>query len=237
MDTNQLQPRLWAEPSAPDQAEEARYRRAVLGGLSQAEFEAQEAAADAAIDEEIERSKALCAGDVPRWDAIFRAAACAAAEAIKSRNWDAKRHALAVMAQAAEGRDRVVAAIFGARREIPAQYAGLERAGAHIQRGDVAEAMAVIAADKQQARRSDLAQPRAAAAEPAAVTAPTTPVGADVRASRPYKLAKATDDLCYLGGELAHVPGVQDGDTVRVTAHTSGRAYGKKYVMVGVVVK
>lgn len=157
METDQRHPRHWAEPSAPDQAAEAHYRQAAQDGLPRAEFEAQEAAQEAAavaaLDAKIDRAKAQGASDAQRWDAIFRAAACAAAEAIGQRNWQAKRQALAVMAQADEGRNRVVAAIFGAPRQIPAQYAGLERAGASITRAESSAAMAVIAADRAAMRQ------------------------------------------------------------------------------------
>lgn len=152
----------WAEPSAPDQATEARYRRAVASGLSQAEFEAQEAAAcaaaGAAIDATINAAKARGASDAERWDAIYRAAVCAAAQAIKARDWAAKRQALSVAQQADEGRQRVIAAIFGGQREIPAQYAGLEKAGRSISRAESSAALAVIAADSPATKKPEPAK-------------------------------------------------------------------------------
>jgi cytochrome P450 len=157
MDTNQTTANHWAAPSAPDQAAEARYRRAVASGLSRAEFEAREAAqaeaANAALDARIERAQAQGATDADRWDAIYRAAVCAAAQAIEARNWEAKRQALAVAQQADEGRQQVIAAIFGRPREIPAQYAGLEKAGASISRAESSAALKVIAADRDAARQ------------------------------------------------------------------------------------
>lgn len=156
-------PHHWAEPSAPDQAAEARYRRAVASGLSQAAFEAkeaaEEAAAGAALDATIDAAKAQGASDAERWDAVYRAAVCAAAQAIEARNWEAKRQALAVAQQADEGRQILIAAIFGRPREIPAQYAGLERAGATITRAESSAALKVIASDRA-AMRQRQQQPR-----------------------------------------------------------------------------
>lgn len=153
MNTNHTTANHWAEPSAPDQAGEARYRRAVASGLGQAEFEAREAAEAVALDAQIEGAKAQGSSDADRWDAIYRAAVCAAAQAIQSRNWDAKRQALAVAQQADEGRQRVIAAIFGRRREIPAQYAGLEKAGRSISRAESSAGLKIIADDRDAARQ------------------------------------------------------------------------------------
>lgn len=140
----------WAEPSAPSQDGEARYRRAVESGLSQSEFESDEAAADAAIDRRIGDARATGAVDASRWDAIYRAAVCAAAQAVQSKAWEAKRQALAIAAQADRGRQVVLGAIFGARREIPHQYAALEAAGRGITREQSSAALRLLAADKPQ---------------------------------------------------------------------------------------
>lgn len=153
----------WAEPSAPDQAQEARYRRAVLSGMSREEFEAAERAAEmsaeAAIDAKLAAAKAQGASDVGRWDAIYRAAVCAAAQAIQARDWSAKRQALAVAEQADANRQVVFAALFGRAKEVPAQYASLERAGRALTRAESSAALNIIAADRaamrqQQQRRS-----------------------------------------------------------------------------------
>lgn len=142
----------WAEPSAPSQEGEARYQRAVASGLSRAEFEAAEAAqaraADAAMDARIDAVRVKGEADAARWDAIYRAAVCAAAQAIAARDWAAKRQALAVADQADAARQPVMAALFGRPREIPAQYAALERAGATLTRDDSSAALKVIAADR-----------------------------------------------------------------------------------------
>jgi len=144
--------RHWAEPSAPSQDGEERYRRAVESGLSQAEFEAAEAAearaADAAMDARIEAARVKGEADAARWDAIYRAAVCAAAQAIAARDWAAKRQALAVADQADAARQPILAALFGRPAEIPAQYAALERAGATLTRDDSSAALRVIAADR-----------------------------------------------------------------------------------------
>lgn len=153
MTTNHTSTDHWAAPSAPDQAEEARYRRAVASGLPKAEFEAQEAAEAAEVESQIESAKSQASSDADRWDSIYRAAVCAAAQAIQGRNWDAKRQALAVAQQADEGRQRVIAAIFGRPREIPAQYAGLEKAGRSISRAESSAALKIIAADRDAARQ------------------------------------------------------------------------------------
>lgn len=147
----------WSEPSAPDQSEEARYRRAVASGLSQSEFEAQEAekhaAEDAEMDATIAAAQDHATSEAERWDSIYRAAVCAAAQAIQSRNWDAKRQALSVAQQADDGRQRLIAAIFGAPRSIPHQYAELEKAGRSISRDESSAALKVIAADRDAARQ------------------------------------------------------------------------------------
>ncbi len=144
--------RHWAEPSAPDQAEEARHRRAVASGLSEAEFsaaeESAEAAADAAIDVRLAEAAVRGASDSTRWDAVYRAAVCAAAQAIQARDWPAKRQALAVAAQADGNRQSVLAAVFGRPTEVPAQYLGLERAGSSITRAESSAALKSIAADR-----------------------------------------------------------------------------------------
>lgn len=148
----ETQTRHWAEPSAPDEAGEARYRRAVASGLSQADFEAAEAreAAEASdrMGRRIDAAQAQGRRDSDRWDAIYRAAVCAAAQAIERRDWAAKRQALAVAEQADAARSIMIAAIFGRPREIPAQYAGMERAGATITREQSSAALKVIAADR-----------------------------------------------------------------------------------------
>jgi len=151
----------WSEPSAPDQALEARYRRAVLSGMSREEFEAAEATAakltEQAIDAKTADAAHRGASDAKRWDAIYRAAVCAAAQAIQARDWAAKRQALAVSEQADANRQVVLAAIFGRAKEVPAQYAGLERAGASITRDESSAALKIIAADRavqQQQRRT-----------------------------------------------------------------------------------
>ena len=142
----------WAEPSAPSQEGEARYRRAVMSGLSQAEFEAleafQSAASDGAMDARIEAARAKGAADAERWDLIYRAAVCAAAQAIAARDWAAKRQALAVADQADAARQPLIASIFGRPKEVPAQYAALERAGASLTREESSAALRVIAADR-----------------------------------------------------------------------------------------
>jgi hypothetical protein len=143
--------RHWAEPSAPSQEGEARYRRAVASGLSQADFEAAEAVqartADAAMNARIDAARAKGEIDAARWDAIYRAAVCSAAQAISARDWTAKRQALAVADQADAARQPMMAALFGRPKEIPAQYAALERAGATLTREDSSAALRVIAAD------------------------------------------------------------------------------------------
>lgn len=149
----------WAEPSAPSQAQEARYRRAVVSGLTSAAFEAVEDAmeeeAGRALDERLTAAKARGASDVERWGAIYRAAVCAAAQAIAGRDWAAKRQALAIAEQADKGRQVVFAAIFGAPKAIPAQYAGMERSGAAISRAESSAALKVIAADRAAARQQN----------------------------------------------------------------------------------
>jgi hypothetical protein len=141
--------RHWAEPSAPDLADEARYRRAVASGLSEAEFEALEAAADAAVDARLAESAAAATADRARWEAIYRAAVCAAAEAIRAVNWGAKRQALAVAEQADRGRCIMRTSLFGTAESIPAQYAGLEAAGRSITREESSAALQAVAADRR----------------------------------------------------------------------------------------
>jgi hypothetical protein len=120
--------------------------------LSQAEFEAAEAAqacaADVALDAGIEAARTKGEADAARWDAIYRAAVCTAAQAIAARDWTAKRQALAVADQADAARQPVMAALFGRPKEVPAQYAALERAGATLTREDSSAALRVIAADR-----------------------------------------------------------------------------------------
>jgi hypothetical protein len=141
--------RHWAEPSAPSQEGEARYQRAVASGLSQADFEAAQAhAADVSLDARIDAARARGEIDAARWDAIYRAAVCSAAQAIAARDWTAKRQALAVADQADAARQPMMAALFGRPKEIPAQYAALERAGATLTREDSSAALRVIAADR-----------------------------------------------------------------------------------------
>lgn len=148
----------WAEPSAPSQEGEARYRRAVLSGMSREEFEAAERAADRAandaMDARLEAARVKGQSDAERWDAIFRAAVCAAAQAIQARDWPAKRQALVVADQADRNRQVVLAAIFGRPNEVPAQYAALERAGMTISRDESSAALKIIAADRAAMKRN-----------------------------------------------------------------------------------
>ena len=142
----------WAEPSAPSQEGEARYRHAVASGLTRADFEvaetAQARAADASLDARLDAARAKGDVDAARWDAIYRASVCAAAQAIAARDWAAKRQALAVADQADAARQLMIAALFGRPKEIPAQYAALERAGATLTRTESSAALRVIAADR-----------------------------------------------------------------------------------------
>lgn len=116
----------------------------INGPLERPEDPAGDARIDAALD-----AARLAAGALrARWDAIYRAAICAAAQAIQARDWNAKRQALAVADQASSGRDAMIVSIFGAR-DIPAQYRALEDAGAQLTRQDSSAALAIIAADRR----------------------------------------------------------------------------------------
>lgn len=127
-------------PYGPDQGEE------VQAESWSAERQASEEAARKAGWSALDQQKAQSRDD---WDAVYRAAVCAAAQAIAQRNWDAKRQALSVAAQADTNRQMMVGAIFGAR-EVPAQYRGLLEAGRSITRAESNEALKAIAADKRQ---------------------------------------------------------------------------------------
>jgi len=163
----------WAEPSAPDEAAEARYHRAVVDGESPEAFGAAEGAGDTPPADHAEAE---------RWDAIYRAAVCAAADAIRQRDWTAKRQALAVTDQAKASRDLLLAEIFGAKK-VPAQYADMERAGRLLTRADSSAALKVIAADK--------------APQPAPVRRPTPATPAQRGTRFP---STVTGTVCYLGG-------------------------------------
>ena len=128
----------WAEPSAPDQAEEAMYQQA----HALREHALREAEVDAGLVAGIEMQS--------RWDSIYRAAVCSAAEAIAARDWAAKRAAMVVAQQADGLRDRVTCAIFGGQ-DVPAAYAAYEAAGARISREQSSAALRAIAADDRAA--------------------------------------------------------------------------------------
>lgn len=109
--------------------------------------------ADAAIDARIDAARGRADGQRHRWDAIYRAAAVAAAAAIRRRDFAAKRQSLAVLQQAGGYRDAVLTSVFGAPIEVPAAYADLELAGAELTRDQVSAALRVIEADKPTPRK------------------------------------------------------------------------------------
>lgn len=155
MTENQLQDAITAgelhvcsNPFGPDQGEGS---DAVM--LTASEIASEEAARKSAWDG-LDAKKSATAED---WDAVYRAAVCAAAEAITQRDWNAKRQALAVAEQADAGRDIMVGSIFGAR-PVPQQYAGLLEVGRTISRVESSVALKVIAVDRatQSRRRTQL---------------------------------------------------------------------------------
>lgn len=94
-----------------------------------------------------------------QWDAVYRAAICAAAQAVQARDWGAKRQALAVAAQADKNRDVVLGAIFGSPQDVPAQYSAFAAAGAAITREQSSAAKRLVAADKPVAKAAPAAKP------------------------------------------------------------------------------
>ncbi len=137
-----------------------------LAGLTGPEFglSADEAAEWAAAQQQADQ-----------WAAIHRAALVAAAEAIKGRNWAAKREALALADQAWGCADVMVRTVFGTAREVPARYADLVELGRGVTSAHVVEAKAVIRADADAAR---LAERRRLEASRAAIRA-SRPSAAD----------------------------------------------------------
>ena len=130
------------EPSAPDEAAEAAYLASVLGVPHPAPV------TDAEMDIKLDASARNAQIDADRWDAIYRAAVCAAAQAIQARDWVTKKAALAIASQADTGRQVLFAALFGEPKEIPAAYAGFEKAGRNLTRTDSSAALKIIAADR-----------------------------------------------------------------------------------------
>lgn len=184
-----------------------------------------------------------------RWEAVYRAAMVAAAQATNSGDWAAKRAALGVAQQACDGRNtanaKLIGAIFG-QRDVPAGYARFESAGRAVSDADLASAEAVVAADADAAnaaaRRAESARRDAAravaaernAAHSACVSARLPEIGSAITVTVSYRLAKDTDGLAMHGADLCAVPGITQGEhKVRVTSHRGGRVYGKKYVFEG----
>ena len=144
----------WAEPSAPDQAEEAMYQQAHEA------HDLRETEVDAGLAAGVEMQS--------RWDSIYRAAVCSAAEAIAARDWAAKRAAMVVAQQADGLRDRVTCAIFGGR-DVPASYAAYEAAGARISREQSNAALRAIAADDRAAAQRKVPRAPIPRRDPAAI--------------------------------------------------------------------
>ena len=181
--------------------------------------------------------------------ADWRAAAqfywAAAFMALKEGQFSAMRENARIAASAdqqAAPDGRLLAAIFGGCEKRPAERS--VTLGRRLSTGVVAEARAAVQAEMARhdaaaraaaesqaasARAERRAEDRAADSARATEVAAQLAVGQTYTASLPYKLAKKADGLCRVDGVLVAVPGVSDGQAVRITALRVGRLYGLRY--------
>lgn len=151
--------------------------------------------------------------------------------------------------QAASPEGSLLASIFGGCEKRPAErtvligrklpadqvQAAKSAVQAEMARHTAAESQVAaqrVAAARADRKATDTATANARAAEVAGKLA----VGQTYTASLPYRLGKKSDGLCWVAGVLVAVPGVNDGQTVRITALRVGRSYGLKYEAEGEIV-